>query len=92
MGICSSAKKHLPNGEVNREKKNSLNSIPNGIPKQVTTFARRKSVKLQEFDRVSNATLMDGNFTNLILRFKEFFLHGYKQSTSQWIFWYYQKR
>lgn len=61
MGSCGSAKKHNINGSVNGAKKNSVNSkVPNGIEHGVNS-ARRKSIKLQEFDRISNVTILDGN-------------------------------
>lgn len=62
MGSCNSAKKRNVNGSVNGAKKNSINSIsPNGVSNLGVNFAKRKSIKLQEFDRISNVTIMDGN-------------------------------
>lgn len=61
MGSCGSVKKHNTNGSINGGKKNSVNSnIPNGLPKYGEGPGKRKSIKLQEFDRISNATIMDG--------------------------------
>lgn len=81
MGICSSTKKTVPNGNY-FGKNNTKKTIPNGLLKSPMASSRRKSVKLQEFDRVSNITIMDGNFTNFIFRYKKFLSHGHKQPTS----------
>jgi len=62
MGNCGSAKKHVSNHHSNDKKNSTSTNIHNGVKNGNNVFDRRKSIKLQEFDRISNMTILDGKF------------------------------
>ncbi len=75
MGSCGSAKKTNINGAINEGKNNSGRraELSNGLTKLETPMAKRKSIKLQDTDRISYATINDGILFILILDIKKFF-------------------
>ena len=71
MGGCGSAKKNISHSHsISHSHKNNINerkvsastvNIPNGGSNAyVEGYTKRKSVKLNEFDRISKETILDG--------------------------------